>query len=86
MLGHRPVITACLCVGLSPCTVHCIAHSYLVHTLKSGLTTDHVAHGAKVSYGNIPELSGQFGPVLMVPKCLGSEVFVHRYYGISTWQ
>jgi len=47
----RPVITARLCVGLSPCIACCIARS-LVHTLKSGLTADSVAYGAEVSYGH----------------------------------
>jgi len=28
-MTHRPVITAHLCVGLSPCISHCTTRSYL---------------------------------------------------------
>jgi len=44
--------------------------------LKSGLTADSVAlvlNCRMDTYGSA-ELSGHFGPVSMVPKCLGSEV------------
>jgi len=42
MPGH-PVITAHLCVSLSPRIVRCIACYYLVHILKSGLTANSAA-------------------------------------------
>jgi len=64
-------------------------HSYIGHTLKTGLIADigtvrHTAQfgmangsGAELSYGDFgtsAELSGHFGPVLVLPKGLGSEV------------
>jgi len=47
----RPVITAHLCKGLSPCMAHCVTCSYLVHTLKvANWQLQTVLHGAEVSY------------------------------------
>ena len=71
------MITAHLCVGLSFCIARCIARSYKVHALK-WLNCRQCGTGADYRSA---ELSGHFGPVSMVPKCLGS--YLSRVRSIS---
>jgi len=75
-----PVITACHCIGLSPVytalLLHYIARCYFVR-IKNWLNCGQFGTDAEISYGKfstIADLSGQFGPISIVQKCLGSEL------------